>query len=141
MLARTKLLTFILSFVIIYSLLVTFVGQNGYMVNHKLRKYSDRLSSVVERKQAELEMLKAEKASDGDVFIHQEESLVIAVDDGVEMIGEEGLSSAVVEDFHVFHLSYSVIFILSLILSSALTAIISCIWKRRNHGKHYTGKE
>lgn len=111
------------------------------MVNHKLRKYSDRLSSLVEMKQAELEMLKAEKASDGDVFLHQEESLVIAVDDGVEMIGEEGLSSAVVEDFHVFHLSYSVIFILSLILSSALTAIISCIWKRRNHGKHYTGKE
>ena len=141
MLARTKLLTFILSFVIIYSLLVTFVGQNGYMVNHKLRKYSDRLSSLVEMKQAELEMLKAEKASYGDVFLHQEESLVIAVDDGVEMIGEEGLSSAVVEDFHVFHLSYSVIFILSLILSSALTAIISCIWKRRNHGKHYTGKE
>lgn len=141
MLARTKLLTFILSFVIIYSLLVTFVGQNGYMVNHKLRKYSDRLSSLVEMKQAELEMLKAEKASDGDVFLHQEESLVIAVDDGVEMIGEEGLSSAVVEDFHVFHLSSSVIFILSLILSSALTAIISCIWKRRNHGKHYTGKE
>lgn len=141
MLARTKLLTFILSFVIIYSLLVTFVGQNGYMVNHKLRKYSDRLSSLVEMKQAELEMLKAEKTSDGDVFLHQEEGLVIAVDDGVEMIGEEGLSSAVVEDFHVFHLSYSVIFILSLILSSALTAIISCIWKRRNHGKHYTGKE
>ena len=141
MLARTKLLTFILSFVIIYSLLVTFVGQNGYMVNHKLRKYSDRLSSLVEMKQADLEMLKAEKASDGDVFLHQEESHVIAVDDGVEMIGEEGLSSAVVEDFHVFHLSYSVIFILSLILSSALTAIISCIWKRRNHGKHYTGKE
>lgn len=141
MLARTKLLTFILSFVIIYSLLVTFVGRNGYMVNHKLRKYSDRLSSLVEMKQAELEMLKAEKASDGDVFLHQEESLVIAVDDGVEMIGEEGPSSAVVEDFHVFHLSYSVIFILSLILSSVLTAIISCIWKRRNHGKHYTGKE
>lgn len=141
MLARTKLLTFILSFVIIYSLLVTFVGRNGYMVNHKLRKYSDRLSSLVEMKQAELEMLKAEKASGGDVFLHPEESLVIAVDDGVGMIGEEGLSSAVVEDFHVFHLSYSVIFILSLILSSVLTAITSCIWKRRNHGKHYTGKE
>ena len=61
MLARTKLLTFTLSFVIIFSLSVTFLSANGYFVNRQLRKYSDDLKDEVERREAELEMLKAEE--------------------------------------------------------------------------------
>ena len=60
MLARTKLLTFILSFVIIFSILVTLFSSNGYMVNRDLRKYAENLDSDIERKRAEIDMLRAE---------------------------------------------------------------------------------
>ena len=131
MLARTKLLTFILSFLVSYSLLVTFLGPNGYTVNRTLRKYSDTISSEVERKIAQIEMLKAEKGLEGEPLFYQEDTILIAENED-SLIPDDSLAPGADKDVYTpFHLSYPAILFLSFALSVLLTFLISLICNRR----------
>lgn len=134
MLARTKLLTFTLSFVILFSLSVTFLSANGYFVNRQLRKYSDDLQDEVERREAELEMLKAEEGGDmGENFLSLGREEVVAVN--------RASSAAPIEDKRrdesqsVFYLPFSALFLLSVFASLAITFILDWLKKDKRNAK------
>ena len=134
MLARTKLLTFTLSFVIIFSLSVTFLSANGYFVNRQLRKYSDDLKDEVERREAELEMLKAEEGGDmGENFLSLGREEIVAVN--------RASSAAPIEDKRrdesqsVFYLPLSALFLLSVFASLAITFILDWLKKDKRNAK------
>ena len=134
MLARTKLLTFTLSFVIIFSLSVTFLSANGYFVNRQLRKYSDDLKDEVERREAELEMLKAEEGGGmGENFLSLGREEVVAVN--------RASSAAPIEDKRrdesqsVFYLPLSALFFISVFASLAITFILDLLKKDKRNAK------
>ena len=134
MLARTKLLTFTLSFVIIFSLSVTFLSANGYFVNRQLRKYSDDLKDEVERREAELEMLKAEEGGGmGENFLSLGREEVVAVN--------RASSASPIEDKRrdesqsVFYLPLSALFLLSVFASLAITFILDWLKKDKRNAK------
>ena len=134
MLARTKLLTFTLSFVIIFSLSVTFLSANGYFVNRQLRKYSDDLKDEVERREAELEMLKAEEGGGmGENFLSLGREEVVAVN--------RASSASPIEDKRrdesqsVFYLPLSALVLLSVFASLAITFILDWLKKDKRNAK------
>ena len=134
MLARTKLLTFTLSFVIIFSLSVTFLSANGYFVNRQLRKYSDDLKDEVERREAELEMLKAEEGGCmGENFLSLGREEVVAVNraSSVAPIEDKGRD----ESQSVFYLPFSALFLLSVFASLAITFILDWLKKDKRNAK------
>ena len=134
MLARTKLLTFTLSFVIIFSLSVTFLSANGYFVNRQLRKYSDDLKDEVERREAELEMLKAEEGGDmGENFLSLGREEVVAVNraSSAAPIEDKGRD----ESQSVFYLPFSALFLLSVFASLAITFILDWLKKDKRNAK------
>ena len=134
MLARTKLLTFTLSFVIIFSLSVTFLSANGYFVNRQLRKYSDDLKDEVERREAELEMLKAEEGGGmGENFLSLGREEVVAVNraSSAAPIEDKGRD----ESQSVFCLPLSALFLLSVFASLAITFILDWLKKDKRNAK------
>ena len=134
MLARTKLLTFTLSFVIIFSLSVTFLSANGYFVNRQLRKYSDDLKDEVERREAELEMLKAEEGGGmGENFLSLGREEVVAVNraSSAAPIEDKGRG----ESQSVFYLPLSALFFLSVFASLAITFILDWLKKDKRNAK------
>ena len=134
MLARTKLLTFTLSFVIIFSLSVTFLSANGYFVNRQLRKYSDDLKDEVERREAELEMLKAEEGGGmGENFLSLGREEVVAVNraSSATPIEDKGRG----ESQSVFYLPLSALFFLSVFASLAITFILDWLKKDKRNAK------
>ncbi len=134
MLARTKLLTFTLSFVIIFSLSVTFLSANGYFVNRQLRKYSDDLKDEVERREAELEMLKAEEGGGmGENFLSLGREEVVAVNraSSAAPIEDKGRD----ESQSVFYLPFSALFLLSVFASLAITFILDWLKKDKRNAK------
>ena len=134
MLARTKLLTFTLSFVIIFSLSVTFLSANGYFVNRQLRKYSDDLKDEVERREAELEMLKAEEGGGmGENFLSLWREEVVAVNraSSAAPIEDKGRD----ESQSVFYLPFSALFLLSVFASLAITFILDWLKKDKRNAK------
>lgn len=134
MLARTKLLTFTLSFVIIFSLSVTFLSANGYFVNRQLRKYSDGLKDEVERREAELEMLKAEEGGGmGENFLSLGREEVVAVNraSSAAPIEDKGRG----ESQSVFYLPLSALFFLSVFASLAITFILDWLKKDKRNAK------
>lgn len=134
MLARTKLLTFTLSFVIIFSLSVTFLSANGYFVNRQLRKYSDDLKDEVERREAELEMLKAEEGEGmGENFLSLGREEVVAVNraSSAAPIEDKGRD----ESQSVFYLPFSALFLLSVFASLAITFILDWLKKDKRNAK------
>ena len=134
MLARTKLLTFTLSFVIIFSLSVTFLSANGYFVNRQLRKYSDDLKDEVERREAELEMLKAEEGGGmGENFLSLGREEVVAVNraSSAAPIEDKGRG----ESQSVFYLPLSALFLLSVFASLAITFILDWLKKDKRNAK------
>ena len=134
MLARTKLLTFTLSFVIIFSLSVTFLSANGYFVNRQLRKYSDDLKDEVERREAELEMLKAEEGGGmGENFLSLGREEVVAVNraSSAAPIEDKGRD----ESQSVFYLPLSALFLLSVFASLAITFILDWLKKDKRNAK------
>lgn len=134
MLARTKLLTFTLSFVIIFSLSVTFLSANGYFVNRQLRKYSDDLKDEVERREVELEMLKAEEGGGmGENFLSLGREEVVAVNraSSAAPIEDKGRD----ESQSVFYLPLSALFLLSVFASLAITFILDWLKKDKRNAK------
>lgn len=134
MLARTKLLTFTLSFVIIFSLSVTFLSANGYFVNRQLRKYSDDLKDEVERREAELEMLKAEEGGDmGENFLSLGREEVVAVNRASSAVPIEDKGRD--ESQSVFYLPLSALFFISVFASLAITFILDWLKKDKRNAK------
>ena len=137
MLARTKLLTFILSFVIIFSILVTLFSSNGYMVNRDLRKYAENLDSDIERKRAEIDMLRAEGErpllSENFLPLNGEKIIAVSEVNEAELNTSYDTNDVPYERFRP--LSMSLIAFIGLCLASAITFIADLYVRRRKNGK------
>lgn len=137
MLARTKLLTFILSFVIIFSILVTLFSSNGYMVNRDLRKYAENLDSDIERKRAEIDMLRAEGErtllSENFLPLNGEKIIAVSEVNEAELNTSYDTNDVPYERFRP--LSMSLIAFIGLCLASAITFITDLYVRRRKNGK------
>lgn len=133
MLARTKLLTFILSSLVIFLIFVTFFGENGYIENRKLMNYSEALEEEIRHKSAMLEMLRSEGKEEIPGTMGEAEVIATYGASGDDLNDVPTASDMAKCDFRPLPLS--LITLLS-VLSGAIVTFSSSIISRRRNEKH-----
>ena len=133
MLARTKLLTFIISSLVIFLIFVTFFGENGYIENRKLMKYSEALEEEIRHKSAMLEMLRSEGKEEIPGTMGEAEVIATYDSSGNDLNDVPTASDIAKCDFRPLPLS--LIALLS-VLSGAIVTFSSSIISRRRNEKH-----
>ncbi len=134
MIARTKLLTFAISFLLLFSALVTLFSPSGYLVNRNLREYEENISLEIERKKAEIRMLRSAERDDAPSPLLAKGSYEI-VDVGTYegISAEENASSVQKEGFE--GIGVPILLLISILLSFTVTAVTDVL-RRIPGGKH-----
>ncbi len=133
MIARTKLLTFIISFLAFFSILVTLLGENGYIVNRELRARASVLEQREEKKRAEIDALKSlrdEEISTSEINQDYEVLVRNKMSDGIDYSG------LIKEDETSFDgISKFVLAFFSAVFAFSATFIINFVEVRKNGSK------